>query len=118
MKLLAMVLCSAAFLSSVVFADCGYGTISSVRVDDSRGDFRISFKSKSTSHNGCIVRDFKAIVKPSHGYIGSDTKSVLALCLSALSTGNQIWVEYDWSGDSNGANFVKRINVYSTQPSD
>ena len=103
-------------VASTSFAKCGYGTITSVRVDDSRGDFRIAFKSVGTSNNGCDVLDLTAIVKPSYGYVGADTNAILAICLSAMNTGNQVWIEYDWSGSSSGANFLKRINLYNSAP--
>ncbi len=102
----------ALMFSSLVFAECGYGTIDSVRFDDARGEFRVAFISQPTSVNGCKVQNRTIIVKQNYNDVIIDSKIILSAALTAVTTGKTVWVKYDDSGNANGANYLTAFNIY------
>ena len=89
------------------FADCGYGTVSNIRMDDARGAFRITLESISTSKNGCSTSNQTLIINEDNSQF-IDNSMALSLALTALTTGKPIWVDYDSS-----SKYLNKINLYT-----
>ncbi|MEH6345030.1 MAG: hypothetical protein V7785_08095 [Bermanella sp.] len=94
-------------LSTNLYAECGYGKLTSVRLDHTGSTFRVSFSSQATVKNGCSVSDVSLVVDP--GFSNYLTlEMAMSLSLTALTAGKSVWVEYDSSN-----NYLKKINIYS-----
>ncbi len=99
-----------ALLSANLYAGCGYGNISSVRLDDASTTFRISFVSLLSSKNGCETDDISGTFDPEKS-TSIDLKMAMSVSLTALTSGKPVWINYE---AINNVIYIKKINIYAS----